>query len=198
MKTIKTISIKCECENTLELSQLTEFQGGLKIRDDEDIDMIIKSIKELGFSIPFNVWKHNGKNLILDGHGRLSALKKLDELGYIIPPLPVVFVKCKDEQSARDLLLRINSSYGKLTKETVLEFIGDFEINTSNFELPCGTIDFSENTEEVPEELKTVAKKEISCKILFESSDDLSNFLERYKADIQDEYSCTIKINCEE
>ena len=31
MKQIKTISIKCDNEKTLELSEMTELQGGLKI-----------------------------------------------------------------------------------------------------------------------------------------------------------------------
>ncbi len=34
MKQIKTILIKCDNEKTLELSEMTELQGGLKIRAD--------------------------------------------------------------------------------------------------------------------------------------------------------------------
>ena len=136
------LKISCECNDTLKFEEMTEFQGNLKARSDDDVDKIIKSIKKYGFSFPFFVWKHDGINHCLDGHGRLLALHKLDELGYLIPPLPVVYVDCKDEQSARDLLLRLNSHYGKMTKESVLEFIGDFEIDVSDLELPCGTIEF--------------------------------------------------------
>ena len=199
MKDVNNIlKISCECADTLHLDELTEFQGDLKKRDDDDIDKIIKSLKKYGIAFPLFVWKHENKNLLIDGHGRLEALKKLDEYGFLIPPLPVVFIDCKDEHAAKDLLLRLNSSYGTITKESVLEFIGKLEIDTSNFELPCGTIDFNDNTEELPEELKKETKHEISCKIIFDSSDALSNFLERYKPDIQDEYQCTIKVNCEE
>lgn len=158
MKEVKTISIKCETKDTLKLEEMTEFQGDLKKRDDSDIDKIVKSIRTHGFSFPFFVWKHNGINHLLDGHGRYKAMKKLDELGFIIPPLPVVYVECKNEQSARDLLLRLNSSYGKMTAESVLEFIGDFDIDVSNFELPSGTISFNEMPEinfgDEPEEPK--------------------------------------------
>ena len=155
MKDAKNIiPVNCECLDTLKLSEIHEFQGGLKVRDDEDVNKIVKSIKKYGFSFPFFVWKHDGINEILDGHGRVQALRKLDELGFLIPDLPVVYVNCKDEQSARDLLLRLNSHYGKMTKETVMEFIGDFEIETSDLELPCGTIDFSDEERPVlePEE----------------------------------------------
>ena len=147
MKQVNTISIKCDAKDYLELSELKEFQGGLKIRDDEDVDKILKSIKRFGFSFPFFVWKRKNANNVLDGHGRLLALQKLDELGYIIPPLPVVYVSCKDEQSARELLLRLNSHYGKMTKESVLEFIGEFEIDTTELELPSGNINFNADEE---------------------------------------------------
>lgn len=137
-----TIKINCETKDFIKFEDLTEFQGNLKDRSDEDVDKIVKSIKKYGFSFPFFVWKQREINYLLDGHGRYKALKKLDSLGYFFPPLPVVYVDCKDEQSARDLLLRLNSHYGKMTKESVLDFIGDYDVNLSDFELPCGTIDF--------------------------------------------------------
>lgn len=146
MKTINnTIKINCETKDFLNFEELTEFQGELKRRDDEDVDKIVKSIKKFGFSFPFFVWKHDGINHLLDGHGRYKALVKLDTLGFLIPPLPVVYVECKDERDARDLLLRLNSSYGKMSAESVLEFIGDFDIDVTNFELPDGVIKFNEN-----------------------------------------------------
>jgi hypothetical protein len=102
----KILKVSCECKDTLRLDELTEFQGGLKSRTDEEIDKIVRSIKKHGFSFPFFVWKRDGVNNVLDGHGRLLALHKLDELGFLVPPLPVVYVDCKDEQAARDLLFK--------------------------------------------------------------------------------------------
>ena len=136
------LKVTCECKDFLRLDELTEFQGGLKQRDDSDIEKIIRSIEKYGFSFPFFVWRHDGINHCLDGHGRMLALYKLNEQGCEIPELPVVYVDCKDEQSAKDLLLRLNSQYGKMTKESVLEFIGDFEIDTSDLELPNNVIEF--------------------------------------------------------
>ena len=40
MKEIRTISIKCKTENSLEIAKMTEMQGGLKARSDEDYDKI--------------------------------------------------------------------------------------------------------------------------------------------------------------
>lgn len=165
-----TIKINCETQDYLKLEELKEFQGELKARDDSDIDKAVKSIKKFGFSVPFFVWKHNGVNYIFDGHCRKLALTKLDTLGFLIPPLPVIYVglDIDNERDARDLLLRINSHYGKMTKESVLEFIGDFDIELSNFELPCGVIDFDDELPDIdfgdePEEKKRQLGVLVSC-----------------------------------
>jgi hypothetical protein len=153
MKQINNVlKINCESDKTLELCELTEFQGELKKREEEDVKKICNSIKKFGFSFPFFVWKHDGINHVLDGHGRLLALKKLDEYGWLIPPLPVVYVNCENEESAKDLLLRLNSNYGKMTKESVLDFVGDFKFDFSDYKLPEFNIKF--NTDELEQQLK--------------------------------------------
>jgi DNA modification methylase len=142
-----TIKIKCNAENTLELAELTEFQGGLKQRTDIDYDKIKLSICKYGFSFPFFVWKNGSKNYLLDGHGRFATLCKMQKDGYTIPPLPVVYVSCKDKKEAKEKLLRLNSQYGKMTKESVLEFCSDIELNFDEIALPDTVIDFTDATE---------------------------------------------------
>ena len=151
MKNIQTISIKCDNEKTLELAEMTELQGGLKERTDIDYDKIKLSIIKYGFSFPFYIWKSGKTNYILDGHGRFETLCRMQKDGYIIPPLPVFYIKAKDKTEAKQKLLRLNSTYGKMTKESVLEFAEDLEINFDEIQLPDTTIDFSDQTEETPE-----------------------------------------------
>jgi hypothetical protein len=64
MREIKTISIKCETKDTLELAELTEMQGGLKSRTDIDFDKIKLSIIKYGFSFPLFYTSLDGKNYI--------------------------------------------------------------------------------------------------------------------------------------
>lgn len=153
MKQIKTISIKCETEATLELAEMTEMQGGLKERTDIDCDKIKLSICKYGFSFPFFIWKSGNKNYLLDGHGRFATLCKMQKDGYIIPELPVVYVSCKNKAEAKQKLLRLNSTFGHLTKESVLEFAEDIDLNFEEIALPDTVIDFSE-AEEPTEETK--------------------------------------------
>ena len=136
------MKISCDCKDTLSLDEITEFQGGLKARSPEEVGKIIKSLKKYGFAFPFFIWKESGKNWCLDGHGRLLSLKKMRQDGEKIPPLPVVYVKAKDEGEARNLLLRLNSQYGRMTADSVREFANGFDVDFTELQLPCGMIDF--------------------------------------------------------
>ena len=118
------IEIKCSTKDTLNLSEITEFQGSLKERDSTDYEKIERSIRKHGFSFPFFIWKHDGVNHCLDGHGRLETLQRMVAGGEQIPPLPVVYVDCKNEADAKEMLLKLNSTYGRMTADSVREFIG--------------------------------------------------------------------------
>lgn len=142
------IKINCTAQDTLPLDALTEFQGELKKRDDSDYEKISRSIKKHGFLFPFFIWKHGKKNYVIDGHGRLGALQRMVAMGEKIPPLPVVYVNCKNEAEAKEALLKLNSQYGHMTAESVREFLGDLQIDFSDLALPDGTLDLSLNIEE--------------------------------------------------
>ena len=149
---METIEIKCETKETMNIAEMTEFQGGLKKRNDIDCDKIKLSILKYGFSFPFFVWKNEGKNYILDGHGRFLTLCKMQKDGYLIPDLPIVEVQAKDKAEAKQKLLRLNSQYGKMTKESVLEFADDIDLNFEEIALPDTVIEFSDQSEEEPQE----------------------------------------------
>ena len=136
--------INCETKDALPITELVEFQGGLKERTNEDYAKILKSIKKHGFAFPFFVWRHDNINHVLDGHGRLGALKRLVAEGERLPPLPVVYVNCKDEAEAKEVLLKLNSHYGNMTAETVAEFLDGLEIDFTDLALPEGILDLTE------------------------------------------------------
>lgn len=120
---MQKIFIKCSADEVCNFHDLKDFQGDLKIRTEKDIEKIKNSLKKHGFAFPFFVWKNNDTNYVLDGHGRLAALKELANNGVTIPNLPIVRVKCKDEKAAKRLVLQLNSHYGQMTKESVMKFI---------------------------------------------------------------------------
>jgi hypothetical protein len=106
--------IKCQADAFVPLEALEDLQGSLKFRSERDMTRLTNSIKEHGFAFPFFVWKSEGKNYILDGHGRYQALLQMQSVGEKIPQLPVVYVQAKNKTDAKNLLLRVNSQYGEV------------------------------------------------------------------------------------
>ena len=130
------ITITCEVQHTLSLSDMTEFQGGLKTRTESDYLKIQSSIRKYGIAFPFFVWKMYGINYVLDGHGRLGALERIHQQGEEVPPLPVVYIEADDEKQAKNLLLRLNSRYGEITADGMREFLADVEVDLDEVNIP--------------------------------------------------------------
>ena len=147
MKTVKTISIKCDCDKTIDFHELQSFQGGLKEHTESDYEKAKKSILQYGWSFVLYYWNDGKNKWIIDGHNRCEVLSRLEAEGYIIPPVPAIEVFCKNRKEAKQKLLRLNSTFGRLSKESVLEFAEDIDLNFDEIALPDSVIDFSENGE---------------------------------------------------
>lgn len=134
------IKIKCTGTEELPLDKIKEFQGALKKRTKAQKEKLLESLKTYGFSFPFFIWKNEGINWCLDGHGRLEVLNSLlnkDQL----PTFPVVYVQAEDEAEAKKKLLQLNSQYGEIDMEGLKEFIDGIDIDMSEFEIPDINLD---------------------------------------------------------
>lgn len=152
--------ITCETKDHLQLNELTEFQGGLKTRDDDDVAKIRRSIDKYGFATPLFVWKHDGINHVLDGHGRIKTLKAMQAAGEEIPAPPIVYVDCKNTESAKNLLLRINSTYGEMTAKSIKTFLSGIQININDIKLPSGIIDLVLLDQQKQSEIKNTLREQ--------------------------------------
>jgi hypothetical protein len=162
---LKEIEIKCKGSMTLELNQITPFQGDLKSLSKESYDKLRKQILELGFSSPFHVWKDEGLYWCLDGHQRLRVLTEMKRSeGYKVPRLPVVEVEAASEFEAKKKVLALTSQFGEITNESLFEFssfanidlptLKDFrfpELDMKKFEQSF----FEDPPEEKPKKTKT-------------------------------------------
>lgn len=61
----------------LPMDSLTAYDGNAKEHPKKQVDEIVQSIKQFGFNDPIAVWGEN--NTIVEGHGRLLALRKMSE-----------------------------------------------------------------------------------------------------------------------
>lgn len=129
------VKINCETNDELKLTDMVAFQGNLKKRTDEDISALQESLKTEGLMMPFAVWKHEGKNYLLDGHGRKEALIRMAtvEPELLNSEWPVIYVNADTEDEARKALLQITSSYGKITKAGVKQFC----VSIPNYKAPA-------------------------------------------------------------
>ena len=107
----------------IDFHELTEFQGDFKQRTDTDLQEIKSKIIEYGFSFPMFVWETDDKKYVIDGHGRLGALKLLEEEGEEIPLIPVVYIHAEDTKQAIRLLLLCNSRFGYITNTSTDMFM---------------------------------------------------------------------------
>jgi len=122
------IKIRCEGATSIDLQELTAFQGELKKLTRDNFRKLRKEILELGFSEPISVWKSAGTNYVLNGHQRLLILKELKKEGYAIPKLPVSLVQAKDYKDAKRKVLAMASQYGRANMKGLQGFIEDTDI----------------------------------------------------------------------
>jgi DNA modification methylase len=120
------IAIRCKGNRYLNYEELKDFQGDLKKMPKESLEKLKKSILQFGWVAPVFVW--NG-NYIIDGHGRLKALREIIKEGHTISKIPVVDIEAKTKEEAGKILLAINSHYQEITEEGLQEFVTDFNID---------------------------------------------------------------------
>lgn len=154
------IKIECKGADTLPLDAIEEFQGELKRRTKKDINKIITSIEKYGFSFPFFIRNETGHNYCLDGHGRILALAEMRKRGEDLPMFPVVYVEAKNEEEAKNKLLRLNSQYGEITKSGFMEFTTDISFDVDELNIPgVELLDISQEEIEKQKEKTEVSEK---------------------------------------
>ena len=118
-----SIKINCKGAINVRLDKLTQLQGELKELSEASFRKLKTSILKNGITFPLFIWQDNGTNFILDGTQRDRVLRKLAAEGYDIPPLPCAIITAKDKREACEKILLISSQYGKMTNESLYEFI---------------------------------------------------------------------------
>ena len=147
---MKIIDITCTGTKLIAINSLTSLQGNLKEKSRQQLDKLKRQIIKYGFSFPMFIWKNNGKNYTLDGHGRDFIIKELIVEGYKFKQkdgttsekIPADFIDAKDKKEAKEKLLALNSSFGRITEEGFYEYLNepgfelDFDSLKMDLELP--------------------------------------------------------------
>lgn len=123
----------------LPTSELVEYSRNSKLHPHEQIDQIANSISEFGNNDPIAVWHNeNGEPEIVEGHGRLMALRKLG-----IETAPVIYLDHLTDEQRRAYAIVHNStnmSSGFDMDKLDIELEGIVDIDMSQFDFDLGAI----------------------------------------------------------
>lgn len=139
---MKAIRIECDTKLNIPLKDLIPCQGNLKEMDKASAKKLAKSIMEDGIDFSFTVWrdKEAKKWYLIDGHGRDKIIKFLvDKEGWTCPPIPCVETFAKTLKQAKKKVLRSSSTYHKITKQGLYEFVEEMGMEADDideYELP--------------------------------------------------------------
>ncbi len=110
----------------VDINSIKPYEKNAKLHPKEQIEQIKKSIEQFGMNDPIGIWKDE----IVEGHGRLIALK---ELGY--EEIPIIRLDHLTDEERRAYIL----AHNKLTMNS------DFDLDILNEELKqFDTIDMSD------------------------------------------------------
>ena len=115
----------------LPVDQLTPYEHNARKHQDNDVAAIVSSIREFGFDDPIGVW--GGHNVIVEGHGRLMAAKKLG-----MEKVPVIHLDHLTDEQRRAYALAHNrtaelSEWDEVVKGLELRGIGELDMAQFGF-----------------------------------------------------------------
>src|SRR6266850_5556627 len=140
---MQAVQIRCTAAVDIDLAKLTPLQGELKELSDANFEKLNQSILKRVITFPFFIWQSEGTNYILDGTQRDRVLKRMSDEGYKIPLLPCALIQAKDRREAAEKILLISSQYGKMTNNSLEDFLAENDLNLSELqnELELPSID---------------------------------------------------------
>ena len=141
---MKELMVTCQTKERIDWRSIVPFQGNLKRRSDRDISKLSRSLCKHGITFPFFIWRKEGKNYCIDGHGRLLSFAQLVLDGWQIPDVPIVEIYAEDESEAKKKLLYENCKYGDLTYNSVMDFAGSLGVDMTDFSFPGGRMAYNE------------------------------------------------------
>ena len=124
----------------LPVNALEEYDGNAREHGDEDVAAIARSIEKFGFDDPIGIWSDH--NVIVEGHGRLMAAKKLG-----MTEFPCIRLDHMTDAERKAYGLAHNKTaelsrwnFGKLEME--LSGLGEFNMGDFGFGFSNGSSEF--------------------------------------------------------
>lgn len=146
----------------ININSIIEYENNAKIHTDEQIEQICNSIREFGNNDPIAVDEHN---VIIEGHGRLYALKKLG-----FQEVDVIRLTHLNEQQKKAYILAHNNltmttGFDLEKLQIEMEGIIDFDMSEFGFEPFEPLNELEESEEQFEEVLSSLENDENELKV---------------------------------
>lgn len=140
----------------LPVEQLTPYERNARAHGEDDIAALMESIRIFGFRDPIGVW--GPKNIIVEGHGRLMAAKRLG-----LPEVPVIRLDDMSDEERRAYALAHNrtaelSRWDETVREMELAGIDEIDMSAFRFDVEHMTTELESVIEDEPPEPPTEPK----------------------------------------
>lgn len=133
----------------IDINKITPYKNNAKIHTREQIEQIKKSIEEFGMNDPIAIWGKD--NIVVEGHGRLEALK---ELGYKEVDCIRLDHLTDEERKAYTLAhnkLTMNTDFNFELLESELADIDNIDMSNFGFDLDFENMNPYEEWKDMPE-----------------------------------------------
>ena len=172
----------------VKIDELKPYENNSRTHDNQQIEQIINSIKEFGFTNPILI---DEKNMIIAGHGRYMAAQKL-----LLEEVPTIVLKnLTDKQKQAYIIadnkLALNAGWDyELLKKEIMSFSDDIDLKLLGFD-DQELANIIDELESIPPLLEEQVYKEI-YNIVVDCEDE--NHQERvYNELLEKGYKCRVQ-----
>lgn len=160
----------------ISVNDLKPYENNARHHEDFDVNAIADSIEMFGFNDPIGVW--SDENIIVEGHGRLMAAKKLG-----MTEVPIIRLDHMDEEERRAYALVHNKTtelsiwdFGKLEEE-----LADLSLDLDGFGFESNMINSAVESFFDEEEIIEEAKKHFELIVEFNTEVEMEQAMERLR-----------------
>lgn len=126
----KKIQLTVDAKELLPIDEIEFFQEDIKLLSKEAYENLAQSLIDEGIGLSLHVWRSEGKIWAIDGHQRLTALKRMRDIdGWELPKIPVTPIIAKSKEDAKRRVLIALSVSGKLKPDALAEYAKNNNIN---------------------------------------------------------------------
>ena len=126
----------------MKVNDLIPYENNAKLHPKEQIEQIVKSIKEFGFNDPIAI---DENNVIIEGHGRLLAIKQMNYKECEVIKLTHLTAQQKKAYILAHNKLTLNSDFDLEMLEIELCDIDEIDMTDFGFDITLLTDEFGED-----------------------------------------------------